>query len=1072
MKIELFKTRGNAALKLFAMTMALLAVADSASAESWGIKFLGRTASPSFPVPDMVTGSAGVVPIPNWNNITNLTYTTGTIRSSDGLSTATLTISGTTKGQGGNGGWQSGSPNDGGDGSLADGYLDLGANIGGAETNIISGLTNASYTLYVYIYSDASHPGNGGDYLPNYSANGIVYYAPQYGSGGTTWNAAGVSIGGPFTGWRKSNASLVNYNTKIANTNDFGNYLEIDNVKPVNGVVTFVGQASNASWRSPLDGFELVADTTTIAPAITAQTPSLTNYDGTTIQLSVIASGTPLNYQWQAGAIGSGVYTNLSNVGNISGATDSTLTINSAVPSNMADYSVIVSNSLGSVTSSVPTTVSLIALAINSVSPAAAVLYPGGSATFNVSAIGAPPIVYQWQKIVGTTTNSIANATNSTLIITNVAAGDTALYGVVVSTPYATNLSPVIPLTVTGAPTDAYAQEILSLKPIAYWRLSEGSDTNAFDNFGSFTATYGPDAYLQDPGPSGPGFPVGNTSLSPENDDSQNLSSYATLAAGSGLQLNTNAATIVAWVRPAQDIPYAGILVQRDGSGVAGLGLGGNGDLGYNWNDSANTYNWDSGLLLPVSTWSMVVLVVTPTNATIYMYNTAQQSSATFVNAHAPAPFTGQLEIGSDSQDNELRAFSGDLGEVSVFNRALSDSEIVNLYTIGAGTPVAPSISLQPQSQWVYPGTSVQFNVSVTGSTPVTYQWQKDIGSGPQPIIGATNSSLIISNAGPSDVASYTVTAVNPVTSVTSVAATLSLLSASSFETNTLKLGPLGYWPLNETAGTNALDYSGNALHGFYLPGVAVGTTGPNPPFTGFGTQDNIAATFSGAADSYVSLPSFNVTSANMTFSAWIYPTISPQNGDAGLVVNRVNPASGFCFTDDGTQLSYVWNNDSTTWNYKSGLVPPVNQWSFVSLVVTPTTVTFYLYNTNTRSSFTGTHSQSPATFSGETRIADDNAGPREFTGQMAQVAVFNYALSPGQIAEVYTNGGVALPVLPTDANLTLAPQAGGGFQLNWSQGTLLESTNVTGPWTTNAAASPYTIPTTGSQKFYRIQLQ
>ncbi|HXD01438.1 MAG TPA: pyrrolo-quinoline quinone [Verrucomicrobiae bacterium] len=42
----------------------------------------------------------------------------------------------------------------------------------------------------------------------------------------------------------------------------------------------------------------------------------------------------------------------------------------------------------------------------------------------------------------------------------------------------------------------------------------------------------------------------------------------------------------------------------------------------------------------------------------------------------------------------------------------------------------------------------------------------------------------------------------------------------------------------------------------------------------------------------------------------------------------------------------------------------------------------------------------------------------------------------------------------------------------NWAAGTLLESTNVTGPWVTNSAASPYMVTPTNTQKFYRLLLK
>ncbi len=58
-------------------------------------------------------------------------------------------------------------------------------------------------------------------------------------------------------------------------------------------------------------------------------------------------------------------------------------------------------------------------------------------------------------------------------------------------------------------------------------------------------------------------------------------------------------------------------------------------------------------------------------------------------------------------------------------------------------------------------------------------------------------------------------------------------------------------------------------------------------------------------------------------------------------------------------------------------------------------------------------------------------------------------------------------------APVTLQMQnVGAALQLSWSSGTLLEATNVFGPWTTNAGAtSSFTVMPTESQKFFRVQL-
>jgi hypothetical protein len=45
---------------------------------------------------------------------------------------------------------------------------------------------------------------------------------------------------------------------------------------------------------------------------------------------------------------------------------------------------------------------------------------------------------------------------------------------------------------------------------------------------------------------------------------------------------------------------------------------------------------------------------------------------------------------------------------------------------------------------------------------------------------------------------------------------------------------------------------------------------------------------------------------------------------------------------------------------------------------------------------------------------------------------------------------------------------------LNWTQGALLQATNLNGPWVTNTTTPPYSVmpATNGPQMFYRILVQ
>src|SRR6185437_4048320 len=83
---------------------------------------------------------------------------------------------------------------------------------------------------------------------------------------------------------------------------------------------------------------------------ITSQPVSRTNTAGTTATFSVAASSSaPLSYQWRKN-LGS-----LNNGGNVSGATTTNLTLTSVSPSDVASYSVVITNTSGSVTSSIVT---------------------------------------------------------------------------------------------------------------------------------------------------------------------------------------------------------------------------------------------------------------------------------------------------------------------------------------------------------------------------------------------------------------------------------------------------------------------------------------------------------------------------------------------------------------------------------------------------------------------------------------------------------------------------------------------------------------------------------------------
>jgi uncharacterized repeat protein (TIGR03803 family) len=123
---------------------------------------------------------------------------------------------------------------------------------------------------------------------------------------------------------------------------------------------------------------------------ITVQPQSQTNYAGSTATFLVSATGLqPMSYQWQKNG------TNLVDGGNISGSTNSTLSITGISENDGAVYSVIITNPGGNSTSS-NATLTVNVMPFIASQPQSQTAGVGSTVTFSVTAYGALPFVYQW----------------------------------------------------------------------------------------------------------------------------------------------------------------------------------------------------------------------------------------------------------------------------------------------------------------------------------------------------------------------------------------------------------------------------------------------------------------------------------------------------------------------------------------------------------------------------------------------------------------------------------------------------------------------------------------------------
>jgi hypothetical protein len=354
----------------------------------------------------------------------------------------------------------------------------------------------------------------------------------------------------------------------------------------------------------------------------------------------------------------------------------------------------------------------------------------------------------------------------------------------------------------------------------------------------------------------------------------------------------------------------------------------------------------------------------------------------------------------------------------------VSTSGVATLNLVAASAPVLVS-DIAPNPALGYTGSSVTFSAVFNGTMPISYQWKAATGGVATNIPRATNSSLTLSNLQSANSGSYTLLASNSLGGpVSTSAARLTVAPVPPFVSAMMQANPVGYWRLNETNSTasgtlTAVDVTGN-YDGVYGSVAADGVAGPDPAsgFAGFESFNTAAQFTDGVANSFVTIPELDLNTNTVTLSAWIYPIGTPASY-CGLVFCRPDgDASGFNFTTGG-QLGYTWNqNNSDTWSWMSGLVPPLQQWSFVVLVISPQNAIIYLCNTNGFQSATNAVASTAEAFNTVTLIGGDTAdggnGGRTFNGIMDEVAVFNCSLSQNQVLNLYFNAVAAPPQTTT----------------------------------------------------------
>src|ERR1043166_4726806 len=567
-----------------------------------------------------------------------------------------------------------------------------------------------------------------------------------------------------FNGTNISGATAPSYTRTNAQAADAGNYSVL--VSNAAGTVT----SSNAllTVNSP--------------PTITAQPQNQTVLTGANAIFNVSATGTaPLAYQWRKNS------SNLSNGGNVSGATSSALTLTNIQSADVASYTVVVSNAYGTATSA-PAALAIATPPVIQVQPQSQTNNFGTLAAFNVVSTG-NGLTYQWLR-AGTNLSdggNISGAAGDTLALNGVTRFDAASYTVVITNAAGSVTSAPATLTVL------YALPFHEPFDYAAGANLGGQTSPDFLTWADVgTNTAGPYVTIQ----SG-NLNVAN--LAPSTGNSilfGGLGKSARLSFQSGHPVTTGT-LYYSFAFKVLDLTGASagggfiagfnnsIGPQGNQPSVVGTRLylrtaSGGFNLGVAKNSSnTNDWVWDSTVL---NTNQTIFLVGSYTFTTLGITNDdvcklwINPSSTDFGAPNAPAPSLVATN-GSDISSDQIASFVFFQRSSTVEPAAMVADEL-RMDTSWAGvTPgLAPVIVSQPQSRINNAGTIATFSVSATG-TYLSYLWERNgvpLADGGN-VSGAATATLTLTGVTLADAATYTVVVYNSGGPILSAPATLTL---------------------------------------------------------------------------------------------------------------------------------------------------------------------------------------------------------------------------------------------------------------------------------------------------------
>jgi len=639
--------------------------------------------------------------------------------------------------------------------------------------------------------------------------------------------------------------------------------------------------------------------TVLVPPSILTQPQTQSVIQNQSTTLSVGASGTaPFNYQWRFnGSI-------------LPGATNGTLPLSNIQSNQTGNYTVVVTNVAGSITSAVATVTVLVPPTI-SAQPLASTIIQGENTSFSVGINGSSPLTYRW-RLNGVL---LAGGTNALLSLGNVQSNQSGGYSVIVTNTAGAVTSTVATLTVLVPPsilTQPLTQSVIQNQSTTLSVLASG--TAPFSYQWRFN-----DAAL---------FGATNATLPLSNIQSNQSGNYIVVVTNVAGSITSVVATVTVLVPPTISAqPQASTIIQGENTSFS-VGINGSSPLTYRWRLNGVLLAGGTNALLSLgnvqsnqsggysvivtntagavtSTVATLTVLVPPSILTQPLTQSVIQNQSTplSVLASGTAPLSYQWRFNDAALLGATNATLplSNIQSNQSGNYIVVVTNIAGVVTSAVATVtvlVPPTITSQPVGSTNILGDNLSFSVGVNGSSPFTYRWRLN-GS---LLTGATNALLNLMNVQSNQSGGYTVIVTNAAGSITSSVATLTVLVPP-----TLLTQPQSQSVIQNQSPTLTVGASGTAPFDYQWRFNGTGLSGAtNAALTLSNIQSNQTGNYTVVVTNIAGI----VTSAVATVTVLVPPRITSHPESRAVVQGQ---STSFSADATGTTpLTYRWRFNGT----------------------------------------------------------------------------------------------------------------------------------------------------------------